>query len=56
MTRWLVDYDTPEWKHHKIIIWCKTRSEVRGILKNHLGNNKFSINRITKEGVLDEGQ
>ncbi len=48
---WLVEYSTDQWPTHQIVIYCNDRSEVRGILKKHLGKTPFRITRITERSV-----
>lgn len=54
MAKYLVQYSTTEHKKLLIVIWGKDKSEVRKMLKRHLGNTLFTINRITEEVVNDE--
>lgn len=42
---WFVDYATDSWEHCFIVIHGK-RSEVRKILKKHLGTDNFKINKM----------
>lgn len=46
---WLVDFDTAEWAHCYVVIWCDNRSDVRKILKHHMstcGSTLAKINSI----------
>lgn len=54
--RWIVDYKTPTWEHSLIEIHCDDKSEIRKILKKHLGSDNFKINRITERVVNNELQ
>ena len=54
MAKYLVQYSTPEFRKLLIVIWAKDHEEVRKMLKRHLGNTLFKINRITEEDVIDE--
>ena len=51
---WHVVYSTPEHDKSEIVIWSDNKSEVKQILKKHLGNKKFTINRITERHVAEE--
>lgn len=48
---WFVDYAHSEWNHCYIVIHCEKRSDVKNILKRHLGNfgiRDFTINRVAE--------
>lgn len=51
MAKWVVQYSTPLHNKLLIVIWGKDKNEVKKMLKRHLGNTLFTINRITKEDV-----
>ena len=51
MNKYLVSYNTPLHRNLLIVIWADDKTKARGILKRHLGNTTFTINRITKEDV-----
>ena len=48
---WFVDYATDTWDHCYIVIHCDERSDVRKVLKKHLGTDSFKINRTTSYDV-----
>lgn len=54
MRRWIVDYKTQTCDHMFIEIHCADKSEVRAILKKHLGRAEFKINKITENVVADK--
>lgn len=54
MSKYLVQYSTPQFRKLLIVIWAKDKAEVRKILKRHLGNTLFTIGKITEEDVTDE--
>lgn len=51
MKRYLVNYNIPNFRNRLIVIWGKDKSEVKKMLKRHLGNTNYTINRITEEDV-----
>ena len=51
MGKWLVQYSTPLHNKLLIVIWGKDKSEVKKMLKRHLGSTLFTINKITREDV-----
>ena len=54
MKKFIVSYNTENFRNLQIVIWTDDRTNVRGILKKHLGNKSFTINRITQEVVNDD--
>ena len=53
MSRYLVQYSTPQFNKQAIAIWAKDKAEVKKALKRHLGNTLFTINKITEEEAAD---
>ena len=51
MKAYLVEYTPESGYKQQIVIHCNSRSDVRGILKKHLDNKPFTINRITERSV-----
>ena len=51
---WFVDYATDDWEHCYIVIHCATKADAKAMLKKHLGNASFKINRITEWSVDDD--
>lgn len=49
MTKYLVQYSTPQFKKLLIVIWGKDKNEAKKMLKRHLGDMCYTINRITEE-------
>lgn len=54
MAKYLVQYSTPLHNKLLIVIWGKDKNEVKKMLKRHLGNTLFTINKITLEDVSDD--
>lgn len=54
MKGWLVVYSTPMHDSHTIVVRCEKRSDVRAIVKKHLGSADFTINRITERSVMSD--
>lgn len=54
MNKYLVSYNIPNWRNRLIVIWGKDKSEVKKMLKRHLGGQPYTINKITLEDVDDD--
>lgn len=51
MNKYLVQYSTRDFKRLLIVIWGNNKEDVKKMLKRHLGNALFTINRITEVDV-----
>lgn len=53
MAKYLVQYSTPQFNKQAICVWAKDKSEAKKMLKRHLGNTLFTINKITVDDVSE---
>lgn len=48
MNKYLVQYSTRDFKKLLIVIWGNNKEDVKKMLKRHLGNTLYTINKISE--------
>ena len=53
MARYLISYNIENFRNRLIVILAKDKNDAKKMLKRHMGNKQYTINKITEENVND---